>query len=260
MQKSAFCLVSYWCILTFSLLYMTIITDQDLHDSLCQICIDSPHSLLSELDIHAKEKILQSTICISYKKGELIYQEGEFPSGLHCLLTGKVKIFKEGIGGRQQIVRMANPIGFIGYRAFFAEEIHIASAEALEDSIVCRIKTEIILDIVRNSPDLSMSIIRALATDLGFSHRRTVTLTQKHIRGRLAEALLVLKETYGYESDGSTLKVYLTREDIANLSNMTTANAIRTLSNFASEGIVELDGKKISIIDKEKLEQINNQG
>ena len=217
---------------------MTIITDSDLHDSLCQICIESPHSLLSELGYAAKQKIIETTVCISYKKGDLIYQEGDMPTGLH----------------------MAKPIGFIGYRAFFAEEIHIASAEALEDSIVCRIKTELILDIVRTTPDLAMSIIRALATDLGFSHRRTVTLTQKHIRGRLAEALLVLKETYGYEADGCTLKICLTREDLANLSNMTTANAIRTLSNFATEGIVGLNGKKIKIIDKEKLEQINNQG
>lgn len=239
---------------------MPLITDTDLHDSLCQICIDSPHSLLSELDSEAKQKIMQTTICISYKKGDTIYKEGDMPSGLHCLLTGKVKIYKDGIGGRQQIVRMASPIGFIGYRAFFAEEIHIASAEALEDSIICRIQTELMFDIVRSSPDLAMSIIRALATDLGFSHRRTVTLTQKHIRGRLAEALLVLKETYGYESDNCTLKVCLTREDIANLSNMTTANAIRTLSNFASEGIVELDGKRIKIIDKKQLEEINNMG
>ena len=204
---------------------MTIITDSDLHDSLCQICIESPHSLLSELGYAAKQKIIETTVCISYKKGDLIYQEGDMPTGLHCLLTGKAKIYK-----------------------------------ALEDSIVCRIKTELILDIVRTTPDLAMSIIRALATDLGFSHRRTVTLTQKHIRGRLAEALLVLKETYGYEADGCTLKICLTREDLANLSNMTTANAIRTLSNFATEGIVGLNGKKIKIIDKEKLEQINNQG
>ena len=66
--------------------------------------------------------------------------------------------------------------------------------------------------------------------------------------------------SYGYEADGCTLKICLTREDLANLSNMTTANAIRTLSNFATEGIVGLNGKKIKIIDKEKLEQINNQG
>lgn len=239
---------------------MHIITDTDLHDSLCQICIDSPHSLLSELDAQTKQKIIDTTVCISYKKGEIIYQEGNMPMGLLCLVTGKAKIYKEGIGGRIQIVRLAKPIGFIGYRGFFAEEIHIASAEAIEDSIICRIKTELILDIVRTTPDLAMSIIRALATDLGFSNRRTVTLTQKHIRGRLAEALLVLKETYGYESDDCTLKVCLTREDLANLSNMTTANAIRTLSNFATEGIVKLVGKRIKIIDKEKLEEVNNLG
>lgn len=182
------------------------------------------------------------------------------PIALLCLVTGKVKIFKEGVGGRQQIVRMAKPVGFIGYRGFFAEEMHIASAEAIEDSIVCRIKTELIFEIVRNSPELAMSIIRALATDLGFSNRRTVTLTQKHIRGRLAEALLVLKETYGCENDGATLKVCLTREDLANLSNMTTANAIRTLSNFASEGVVELNGKQIKIINHDALDSINRMG
>lgn len=239
---------------------MQIITDPNLHDSLCQACINSPHSLLSELEEQAKRKITDSTVCISYKKGELIYQEGDMPGGLLCLIEGKVKIYKEGIGGRIQIVRMAKPVGFIGYRGFFAEEIHIASAEAIEDSILCRIKTEVIFSIVRNTPELAISIIRALATDLGFSHRRTVTLTQKHIRGRLAEALLVLKDTYGYESDDHTLKVCLTREDLANLSNMTTANAIRTLSNFASEGVVELIGKKIKITNKERLEEINSLG
>ena len=76
---------------------MTIITDSDLHDSLCQICIESPHSLLSELGYAAKQKIIETTVCISYKKGDLIYQEGDMPTGLHCLLTGKAKIYKEGI-------------------------------------------------------------------------------------------------------------------------------------------------------------------
>ena len=89
---------------------MTIITDSDLHDSLCQICIESPHSLLSELGYAAKQKIIETTVCISYKKGDLIYQEGDMPTGLHCLLTGKAKIYKEGIGGRQQIVRMVTEL------------------------------------------------------------------------------------------------------------------------------------------------------
>ena len=227
---------------------MRTIKDKELHEKYCNICIDSPNSLFASLDESSKSIIRQTSICKMYRKGDLIYEEGNKPFGLICLITGKA------------IVRMAKPVGFIGYRAFFAEEMHIASAEALEESIVCIMKTELIFGIVRSNSDVAMNVIRALATDLGFSNRRTVTLTQKHIRGRLAEALLVLKDTYGFEDDNMTLKICLSREDMANLSNMTTSNAIRTLSNFASEGILELSGKQIKITNMEALEKVSDMG
>ena len=88
---------------------MTIITDSDLHDSLCQICIESPHSLLSELGYAAKQKIIETTVCISYKKGNLISLEGAMPTGYPCLFTGNAKLYKEVIGGGQQCVSMAKP-------------------------------------------------------------------------------------------------------------------------------------------------------
>ena len=239
---------------------MRTIKDKELHEKYCNICIDSPNSLFASLDESSKSIIRQTSICKMYRKGDLIYEEGNKPFGLICLITGKAKIAKKGIAGREQIVRMAKPVGFIGYRAFFAEEMHIASAEALEESIVCIMKTELIFGIVRSNSDVAMNVIRALATDLGFSNRRTVTLTQKHIRGRLAESLLFLKETYGVEEDQCTLSIYLSREDLANLSNMTTSNAIRTLSNFASEKLITIDGRKIKIIDEEKLKKISKIG
>ena len=101
---------------------------------------------------------------------------------------------------------------------------------------------------------------KELAKDLGISDARTVNLTQKHIRGRLAESLIVLKENYGLEEDGATLNIYMAREDLANLSNMTTSNAIRTLSCFANEKIIVVDGRKIKIIDEEKLKKISRFG
>ena len=91
------------------------------------------------------------------------------------------------------------------------------------------------MTLVSQNNDLGMFFIRQLSIDLGIADERTVNLTQKHIRGRLAESLLFLKESYGLEEDGSTLSIYLSREDLANLSNMTTSNAIRTLSNFATD-------------------------
>src|SRR5690606_23325995 len=108
--------------------------------------------------------------------------------------------------------------------------------------------------------NLAMFFIQLLSVDLGVTDQRVVNLTQKHIRGRLAESLLFLKESYGLEKDGATISIYLAREDLANLSNMTTSNAIRTLSIFENEHIISLDGRKIKIIDEEKLHKISRIG
>jgi CRP-like cAMP-binding protein len=99
-----------------------------------------------------------------------------------------------------------------------------------------------------------------MSNDLAISESRTVNLTQKHIRGRLAETLLTLKQTYGMDEDGVTIAMYMAREDLANMSNMTTSNAIRTLSQFASEGIISLDGRKIKLLDESELTRISRLG
>jgi CRP/FNR family transcriptional regulator, polysaccharide utilization system transcription regulator len=226
----------------------------------CDNCIDNAKSIFSVLTPKEKEALIKNHTCAFYKKGEIIFKEGDKPTGLICLSEGKVKVFKEGVGGREQIVRMAKPIGFIGYRALFAEEHHTATAVAIEDCTTCIVDKESVYKILRLNSDFSLSIIKAFATELGFSNNRTVTLTQKHIRGRLAESLIFLKETYGYEDDNQTIKIYLSREDVANLSNMTTSNAIRTLSTFAQEGVISIDGRKIKILDLPKLERISDLG
>ena len=223
-------------------------------------CIENKMSVFNVLSAEEKTLLKKNSTSQSYKKGDIIFREGDKPTGLICLSEGKVKVFKEGVGGREQIVRMAKPVGFIGYRALFAEENHTATAVAIEDSTICNIDKDTIYRLLRSNSDLSLSIIKAFATELGFSNNRTVTLTQKHIRGRLAESLIFLKDTYGFEEDGSTIKIYLSREDIANLSNMTTSNAIRTLSTFAGEDVIAIDGRKIKITNLQKLERISQLG
>ncbi len=223
-------------------------------------CLFSDSSVFRVLNEKELDLIKEHHTCSFYKKGEVVYREGDKPLGLICLSEGKVKIFKEGVGGREQIVRMAKPVGFIGYRALFADENYIASAIAIEDSVVCNIEKDILFELIKTNSEFSVNIIKSLATELGFSNSRTVTLTQKHIRGRLAESLLFLIETYGFEDDNETIKVYLSREDIANLSNMTTSNAIRTLSNFSSEGVIALQGRRIAVKDIDMLNKISEKG
>ena len=195
-----------------------------------------------------------------YKKNQVIYVEGEKPNHLMCLLEGKGKSDRDGVGGRCQIMRVIKPVEYFGYRAYFAEENFVTAAAAFEASAICMIPMEVITKLVESNNRLAMFFIRLLAIDLGISDERTVNLTQKHIRGRLAESLLFLKETYGLEEDGATISIFLSREDLANLSNMTTSNAIRTLSNFASEKLIAIDGRKIKIIDEEELSKISRIG
>ena len=226
----------------------------------CENCLDSKESIFTVLNDEQRKILYDYHSCTSYKKGEVIYKEGDKPSGLICLSKGKVKVLKEGVGGREQIVRMTKPIGFIGYRALFAGDHYISSAVAIEDSQICIVEKEALFDIIRKNGDLALAMLKELAIELGFSNERTVTLTQKHIRGRLAESLLFLGDTFGYGEDNKTIKVYLSREDIANLSNMTTSNAIRTLSSFAHENVISLDGRKIKILEVDRLRKISSLG
>ena len=222
--------------------------------------LENSKSIFSVLTPEEKEELRSNITLVNYKKNEFIYKEGEKPTSFLFLVDGKVKIFKEGVGGREQIIRMTKSLGIIGYRALLAGEIHNATAVTLEDSMICSITSDYLNHKLLRNTSFAGKIIHKLAKELGFSNSRTVTLTQKHIRGRLAESLLLLKEKYGCENDGVTLKAYLSREDIANLSNMTTSNAIRTLSTFASEKVIAIDGRKIRILDEQKLDRISKLG
>ena len=196
----------------------------------------------------------------TFRKNEMIYSEGEKATQLMCLLKGKVKIYKDGVGGRSQIIRLIRPVQYFGYRAYFANEDYVTAASAFESATIGFLPMEIVETQIRKNNQLAYFFIKELAKDLGISDARTVNLTHKHIRGRLAESLIVLKENYGLEEDGATLNIYMAREDLANLSNMTTSNAIRTLSCFANEKIIVVDGRKIKIIDEEKLKKISRFG
>uniref|UniRef100_UPI004027A7C6 Crp/Fnr family transcriptional regulator n=1 Tax=Alloprevotella sp. TaxID=1872471 RepID=UPI004027A7C6 len=96
--------------------------------------------------------------------------------------------------------------------------------------------------------------------DLGKADQRIVSITQKHVRGRMAETLLDMLDIYGYDTDKQTLNLHITREDMANLSNMTTSNAIRTLSMFSDEGLIDVHGRCIKLLDVDALQRISDNG
>lgn len=209
----------------------------------------------------SQRKLLADNVrIVSFKKNDIIYRDGEPPREVMCLIAGKVKVYKDGVNGRSQIIRAIKAVEFFGYRAFFAGEEYKTSAMAIDNCVVAFLPIQLVIKFVHENNAVSMFFIRHLAKLLGTADERTVSLTQKHIRGRLAETLLFLKDSYGVEEDGYTLSIYLSREDIASMSNMTTSNAIRTLSSFAVENMIAIDGRKIRIMQDEELRKVSKLG
>ena len=225
-----------------------------------ELCLEGSFSVFKGLNQRDKEALVRQNTLSIIKKGRFLFKQGEKPLGLICLASGKVKVYKEGVGGRGQILKMVRQQGFIGYKTLFSDVPWSVSAIALEDCAICVFEKNSFLKVLKKNPDLSIKFIKVIADELWSANNRTVSLTQKHVRGRIAESLLILRDTYGFEADGKSIRVSMSREDIANLSNMTTSNAIRTLSNMSSEGIIETTGRRISILDNSRLEDISEMG
>jgi len=229
-------------------------------DPYIEICIEGASSVFRGLSQLEKEVLDQHHTVITFRRGDTIIGENSKPRGITCLVSGKAKLYKIGAGNREQIIKLIRPQNFISYRSLFSENSFPFNVVALEESAVVVFDKHAMSRILRQNGELALRFIKIISEDLVFTNNRLVSLTQKHVRGRVAESILLIMDTYGLAADGRTLKATLSREDIAHLSNMTTSNAIRTLSAFASEQIIELDGWKIQIIDQKKLEVISESG
>lgn len=207
-----------------------------------------------------KVQIILKTKCCYYKKGATIFKEDEIPEGLVYLSTGKVKVYRKGILGKEQITRLVQSCQLLGFRALCVGEAYKASAKAIEPSLVCTVEKECFLSLMQTNNSFAMAMVRYVSCALGFADLRMVALTQKHLRARLADSLLMLASTCGVEDDNQTLCVKLCRNDLANLSNMTAPNVIRTLSAFQDEGLVNFEKCTIRLLNVPAIERISSCG
>ncbi len=221
-------------------------------------CIKRNNSLLNNLSNDELKILDKNKYSISYKSGEIICKEGSIPLGLICLNKGKVKIVRRGIHGTEQIVGLKKSVDFVGFRALMGGSSCLASSVVLEDSTVCIIKKKDFFKVIKTNKKLAFKIIQFFALDLIKYDGRLINLTQKHVRARLAEALLLINDIYGTNPRTGILNVNLKRSDLAGLSNMTTPNAIRVLSSFNKENLVDVNFQNIKINDLTALKDISD--
>lgn len=210
-------------------------------------------SIFCTLTMPEIEDISEHKRNLFFKKGQLIFSEGNQPHGIFCIYSGKVKIHKMGDEGKDQIVRLAKSSNIIGYRSIFNNNTYYASATAIEDTEVCFISKTFITELIKNNNTLTFTLMNLLSEDLKRAEERIIHMAQKHVRERIAEALLLLNEAYGFREDGKTIDSTLTRREIANIAGTTTETSIRVLSDFDKDKIIQLNGKDIKILDMKKL-------
>jgi CRP-like cAMP-binding protein len=164
-----------------------------------------------------------------------------------------VKISKIGQDGKEQITKFARNGDSLGYRALMNWEPHDATATAMEDCCVCHISSNAFLSILEQSKCMSFNMIKQLSKDLNESEIKLLNLSQKPVKDRVAEALLILKKQFGFKEDGKTLDATLTRREIGEIAGITIETAIRTLSDFNKQQIIKLEDKKIILLDLKRL-------
>jgi len=224
----------------------------------CLSCAKGSHSIFGLLDNHQLEELSIHKSCTTYKKGQVIFSENALPFGLFCINTGKIKLSATGPDGKEQILRLVKGGDILGYRSLLANDRYHANAVALEDSSVCVVDKNFFMELAMSNQKLCMALFKKISDDLKTAEEHIVSLSQKNVRERVAEALLFLKATYGFEQDGQTINVQLSREEIADFVGTSTESTIRLLSEFNTSKIIELTGKKIKITNYDKLTKTAN--
>ncbi len=192
---------------------------------------------------------------ITLSKSEVLFKEGEAPTGLYSIMRGKVKVYRTGNEGKEQIVRLSNVGDLVGYRALIGHDDYKSGAATLEETQVCFIPKEIVLRVMDNNIVIYKRMIQLLSDDLKYAEQKIKELAQKPVRERVADALLQLKDKYGYEKDGITVNISMSREELANLVGTATETLIRILSDFKKDKMIDLDHRKIKVLQLEQLER-----
>lgn len=193
-------------------------------------------------------------------KGESVFRQGEEAQQLFYIKSGTVTESRTGGAGKPQILRFVGKGEIFGYGAALSDETYVFSAEAFEDCEIWALPLNSLRHMFLHSPDISHYVLHSLASELGTAYCRLVSLTQGHLRGRMAETLLLLHRINFTDDEHLDILSHLTRRELASLSNMNTSNAIRTLSQLAEEGLISVDGRNIRLLDITRLQLVALQG
>ena len=192
-----------------------------------------------------------------YKRSTIIYEEGSRINGFYIICKGIIKIYKTGFDGKDQIIRFAKPGDIMGFRSTITGELACTTSKTIEEAEIAYIPGEMVKSLVKSNGEFAMDLLRIACMELGEANDYITDIAQKTVRERLAEVLIHLKRTFDLDRE-NYLQIALTREELASIVGTATESVIRLLSEFRQDKLIELHGRKIKILDEQKLIKISN--
>lgn len=221
----------------------------------CIDCPTRPTSLLSDIPEELLNELSYSKVTNIYKKGQIIYYEGNKPYGVYCINSGKVKLLKYADNGKNYITNIAQGGNILGYKAFFTDDKFSETAEVLEDAIICFLDRDKFFNLLKKDQSFSLKLLSLMANEVKCAEDNIRDMAYKSTQERIIEVLLTLKEAFGVKDKDGAFKIdiNLSREELASLIGTTTETTVRLLSWLKSKNILETNKKIIYIKDDKAL-------
>lgn len=210
----------------------------------CSLCRGCLKEWLLALDVNRKT--------YDFKKGELLFKEGDTVTGIYFMVSGKAKVHKKWGEDKELIVRFAGDGDIVGHRGLGKETVYPVSATAIEPVTACFIELDFFLATLKMNPEYLFKLLMFYAEELQESEKRMRNLAHMTVKGRISYGLTRLKNRFGVTEEGS-LNISLTRQDLASYAGTTYETAFRVLTELEKENVITFSGKDIKIIDHEEL-------
>lgn len=222
----------------------------------CSSCICREQTLFAVCGIEDLEKVSTDKDSTIYKKGQILYLEGSKPFGVFCIYSGKVKIIKTNKEGKERIIKILKPGDNTGYQPLISGDSYSNSAIVMEEAEICFVPKESFFEIVRTNSAFSGKLLEKLALDFREVEELIRIMSFKPVRERLADAFLLLKKINNH-TDETALDISVSRENLSNLIGTAKETTTRFLAEFRNENIIRVEGKKIRVLNWEKISEIS---
>ncbi|HIC96517.1 TPA: Crp/Fnr family transcriptional regulator [Candidatus Bipolaricaulota bacterium] len=196
---------------------------------------------------------------VAYGSGETVFQEGAPPFGVYIVCRGKVKVTEKAPNGKCQILKLLQAGELLGEEMLFTEGSYTGFARTLEPSTLAFVPREKFLKFIVEHSDVTLKLLEKLSRELLAFRSKLVEVAYESSEARLARLLLAMGERFGRREaggEGLELELTLSRTELAELAGIASETAIRTLSRLRQEGLIELEGQRIVLLDPERLRRL----